>query len=111
MAGAGPAGGADAAPDALQQATVSAAATITIIGTATRSARATARGPRHTTTVASRPSATAHAVCDPPIAPTQGAATRAHADAAITLFSAIHAKLEMYRTDATSAAPVTPSAD
>src|SRR5947209_6865509 len=103
---AGPAAGASAVPGARQHATVSAAATITISGTAMRSARATARGPRHTTTVASRPSATAHAVCDTPIAPKRWTPTRAHADAAITLLSAIHAKLETYRTQATSAAPV-----
>ena len=72
---------------------VSATATMTIDGTAMRSARATARGPSQTTNVASRPSAIAHAVCDPAAGPIHAAPTRAHADAAITLFSAIHAKL------------------
>ena len=74
---------------------VSATATMTIDGTAIRSARATARGPSQTTSVASRPSAIAHAVCDPAAGPIHATPTRAHADAAITLFNAIHAKFEM----------------
>src|SRR5476651_378774 len=98
------------ASDARTQATVSAMATMTIAGTATRSARATARGPSHTTHVASSPSTTAHAVCDPAAGPIHAVATRAQADAAITLFSAIHAKLLMYSTTATSPAPTIPSA-
>src|SRR4051794_15231148 len=75
-----------------------------------RSARATARGPRHTTKVAIKPSAIAHAGCEAPAGPPHLAAARAHADAAITLLSAIHAKLVTYSTTATSAAPVIPSA-
>ena len=47
-------------------ATVSATPTVNISGTAMRSARATARGPRHTTIVAIKPSAIAHAVCEAP---------------------------------------------
>src|SRR5580765_2950070 len=90
-------------------ATVSATPTINISGTAMRSARATARGPRHTTIVAIKPSAIAQAVGET-FGPAHPAAARAHADAAITLFSAIHAKLVTYRTTATSAAPVMPSA-
>src|SRR5476649_884017 len=88
--------GADAVDGAARrQAIVSATATTSISGTATRSARATARGPRHTTTVASSPSAIAHAVCDP-FTPGRGTVptARVSADAAITLFSAIHAKLD-----------------
>ncbi len=61
-------------------------------GTATRSARATALGPRATTAVAMTPSPTAHAPRahaedDPPNA-------MAHADEAMTLFRAIQAKFE-----------------
>src|SRR5262245_36396049 len=89
---------------ARRQATVSSTATISISGTARRSARATARGPRHTTTVASSPSATAHIVGEPT------PAARAHADAAMTLFNAIHAKFDTYRRIATIAAPLEPSA-
>src|SRR6185369_10834698 len=89
---------------------VSATATRTIDGTATRSARATARGPSHTTSVASSPSRIAHAVCDPAAGPIHAAPTRAHADAAITLFNAIHAKLLTYSTTATNPAPTKPSA-
>ena len=47
----------------------------------------TARGPIATTSVARMPSATAHTDSEPPSA-------RAHAEAAMTLFSAIHAKLD-----------------
>src|SRR5262249_11358403 len=89
---------------ARRQATVSAAATISISGTAMRSARATARGPRQTTTVARTPSATAHIVCEPT------PAARVHADAAITLLTAIHAKFVTYKSIATMAAPLVPSA-
>src|SRR5262245_37429393 len=86
-----------------RHATVSAADVTNSSGTATRSARATARGPAHTIAVAAIPSATAQTLCDPP-------AIRAHAEAAMTLFSAIHAKLDTYRRTATSPAPRTPSA-
>src|SRR3954453_8057773 len=92
------------------QATVSATATRSISGTATRSARATARGPHQTTNVASNPRRIAHAVCDPAAGPSHSAPTRAHADAAITLFNAIHAKLLIYSAAATSPAPTKPSA-
>src|SRR6476620_8368712 len=94
------AAGAGAVPDARMHATVSATPTVNISGTAMRSARATARGPRHTTIVAIRPSAIAHAVGEAPAGTAHVAAARAHADAAITLFSAIHAKLVTYRTTA-----------
>ena len=103
-------GGVHGGIGALMQATVSAMATIIIDGTATRSARATARGPSQTTKVASSPSTTAHAVCDPAAGPIHAAPMRAHADAAMTLFSAIHAKLLTYNTTATSPAPAIPSA-
>src|SRR5262249_26189183 len=89
---------------ARRQATVSASATSSISGTAARSANATARGPRQTIAVASTPSATAHAVSDPtPMA-------RAHADAAMTLLSAIQAKFVAYSRTATRPAPRTRSA-
>src|SRR5206468_1464468 len=67
-------------------------------------------GPSQTTKVASSPSTTAHAVCEPAAGPSQAAPTRADADAAITLFSAIHAKLLTYSTTATRPAPAMPSA-
>src|SRR4051812_9362262 len=80
-------------------------------GTATRSARATARGPRPTISVATMPSAIAHADSDA-LAPSvvETPATRTHAEAAITLFKAIHAKFDRYSTSATSPAPRIPSA-
>src|SRR3954471_23845224 len=81
---------------ARMHAIVSARATTIISGTASRSALATARGPSQTTNVASRPSTIAHSVCDPAAGPSHSVPTRAHADAAITLFSAIHAKLLTY---------------
>src|SRR5258707_13568347 len=86
-----------------KQAIVNATATSIISGTATRSARATARGPRQTMTVATMPSAIAHADADP-LAPSavETPTTRTHADAAITLFNAIHAKFDRYRPPATS---------
>src|SRR5712672_2142059 len=87
------AAGARAVPYARTHATVSATPTISIRGTAMRSVRATARGPRQTTIVAITPSAMAHAACDPPDGPIHAVAARAHADAAMTLLSAIHAKL------------------
>jgi hypothetical protein len=61
---------------------------IAISGTAMRSARPTARGPAATTAVASRPSpmAQAFSLAGPP-------QMRAQAEAAITLLSAIQAKL------------------
>src|SRR4051812_4892996 len=83
---------------------VSATETSSISGTAMRSAPATARGPRTTMIVATTPRTIAQTVSDP--TPT----ARAQADAAITLFSAIHAKFEMYRTTATMLAPRMPSA-
>ncbi len=86
-------GAAAGAAEARAHAMVSATATITIDGTAMRSARATARGPIQTTNVARNPSAMVHAVCDPAAGPIHAVPTRAQADAAITLFSAIHAKL------------------
>ena len=68
-----------------------------------RLARATARGPRQTTTVASRP----RAMRPRRLRADAGPATRRRRartrTPAITLFSAIHAKLVTYRTTATSA--------
>src|SRR5947209_17407394 len=94
-----------------RHAIVNATATSSISGTATRSARATARGPRQTISVATMPSAIAHADFDA-VAPSvvDTPATRTHADAAITLFNAIHAKFDRYSTRATSPAPPIPSA-
>src|SRR6516164_6921055 len=103
-------GAAAVGAEVLAQAMVSAMATTTIDGTAMRSALATARGPSQTTKVATSPSTSAHTVCDPAAGPIHAVPTRAQADAAITLFSAIHAKLLTYSRTATSPAPVNPSA-
>ena len=73
---------------------VNAPATASMSGTASRSARATACGPRHTTSVASTPSTSAHGVWPAKAGPSHDDIARAHADAAITLLSAIHAKLD-----------------
>src|SRR3954462_8327872 len=100
----------DGAAAARAQATVSAIATSSISGTAIRSARATARGPNQTTAVASSPSTIAQTGRDPAAGPSHSAPTRAHAEAAMTLFSAIHAKLLMYSAAATRPAPAKPSA-
>src|SRR5262245_22792458 len=83
---------------------VSSTPTPSISGTATRSASATACGPPHTTAVAASPIAIDHAVSDP------NPNVFAHTDAAMTLFSAIHAKFVTYRTPATTPAPPKPSA-
>src|SRR6266545_7258110 len=92
-------------------ATVRTIATAPSNGTATRSARATAEGPRQTTRVAITPRTMAHAACDP-LAPNRAVvpAARLEADAAMTLLRAIHAKLERYNTNATRPAPRMPSA-
>ncbi len=71
-----------------RQATVSTAPTSASSGTASRSAHATSRGPPATMSVERTPRPTAHARSDagPP-------AICAHAEAAMTLLTAIQAKL------------------
>ena len=74
-------------------------------GTATRSARPTARGPSATTAVDTSPRPTTqYGMADSP------PSRRAPTDAAITLFTPIQAKLVTYSSAATSPAPRTPSA-
>src|SRR5262245_59276464 len=95
------AGAAAGAVGPRRHATVSTMPRLRSSGTATRSAHATARGPIQTTAVANTPSPTAQLDSEPPIA-------CAHADAAMTLFSAIQAKFDPYKRTATTAAPRMP---
>ena len=68
---------------------VKTAPAIAISGTATRSARPTARGPRATMNVARTPRPAAQILADAADPPK----TSAQTDAAIVLLTAIHAKL------------------
>src|SRR5262245_28647374 len=81
-----------------------AAPAIAILGTARRSAYPTARGPAATIAVEAMPSA-ADQIINEPGPPS----TSAHADAAIWLLIAIHAKLVMNSTPETICAPRWPS--
>ncbi len=99
---AGPSGAGDAGKASTAQVMTRPAASIS--GTAHRSARRTAPGPRATTVADTRPSPMAQAR-----SPNGSGTSRAHTDAAMTLFTAIHAKLVTKSTAATTPAPVCPS--